>query len=76
MLPQVLETNQRVKDMLKHTTGQRQVDLSQSAPAVLQRHSSAALAEYANLPLNGYRKQKAIHHINLDFPGLQLVNES
>ena len=32
MLPKVLETNERVKDMFKHTTGRRQVDLSQSFP--------------------------------------------
>eukprot|EP01043_Picozoa_sp_COSAG02_P029539 COSAG02_NODE_1842_length_10700_cov_148.785869_3_plen_606_part_00 len=31
--------------------------------------------KYANLPLDGYLGQKNFHHINTEYPGLQLVHE-
>eukprot|EP00966_Prymnesium_polylepis_P010882 250581-Prymnesium_polylepis.1 len=85
MLPIVRKTNEFVVEILTskplppHLTlreGSSHSDLVRSAPAVLQRFASAPLVEYPNLPFDAYREQRAFHHIDLAYPGLQLVNES
>ena len=87
MLPVISKTNEHVKEMFKLTkrlparllasAGAEQTDtLTQSAPAVLQRYSSASMDEYPNLPFDAYRARSDFHHINLEYPGLQLVNSS
>jgi len=75
-LIKLLKVSERVQEIFKKTTGRREVDLSQSAPAVLQRYSSASLPEYPSLSFTKYREQNVVHHINLEAPCLQLVNES
>lgn len=41
----------------------------------LQQASLRPIAEYPSLPLERYLGQRYFHHINVDYPGLQLVHE-
>ena len=85
MLPVISKTNEHVKEMFKLTkrlparllasAGAQHPDtLAQSAPAVLQRYSSASMEHYPNLPLDSYRDQSVFHRIDLETPGLQLIS--
>jgi len=56
----------------RHATG-RLAELYNLPPSVLWRMKP--LAEYPDLPMDGYRAQDVFHRINVNYPGLQLISE-